>query len=157
MMIFVAFRLGMLTTTLGVPARKAWAIAILQPVAVFTVMIPMDSWSTILANPLVLGYGGAFFLIAVLWSYLTDRAGRPHIQSTHHLVQAYIRSRSGDLTDVESILEEWSKPSEVNTAQLSLNPQSLRWPCPLQSTSILFIVYTYPSDSTDSLHPGSAS
>ena len=25
MMIFVAFRLGMLTTTLGVPARKAWA------------------------------------------------------------------------------------------------------------------------------------
>ena len=120
MMIFVAFRLGMLTTTLGVPARKAWAIAILQPVAVFTVMIPMDSWSTILANPLVLGYGGAFFLIAVLWSYLTDRAGRPHIQSTHHLVQAYIRSRSGDLTDVESILEEWSKPSEVNTAQLSL-------------------------------------
>ena len=48
MMIFVAFRLGMLTTTLGVPARKAWAIAILQPVAVFTVMIPMDSWSTYL-------------------------------------------------------------------------------------------------------------
>ncbi len=120
MMIFIAFRLGMLTTTLGVPARKAWAIAILQPVAVFAVMIPIDSWALAIVHPITLGYGGAFFAIAAVWSYLTDRAGRPHIQSTHRLVQAYIRSRSGDLGDVESILEEWSKPSQVNTAQVNL-------------------------------------
>ena len=62
MMIFVAFRLGMLTTTLGVPARKAWAIAILQPVAVFTqsndsngfmeYLLEFFSWQLVL-NPII--------------------------------------------------------------------------------------------------------
>ncbi|MDI1495402.1 MAG: Membrane protein [Cenarchaeum symbiont of Oopsacas minuta] len=122
MIIFVAFRFGMLTTTLGVQARKAWAIAILQPTAVFVAMIPIGSWEMTLAHPVALGYGGIFFTISAIWSYLTDRAGRPHIKSTHHLVQAYIRSRSSDLGDVEQILEEWSKSSKVNTAQVSLKP-----------------------------------
>ncbi|MGQ0606338.1 MAG: DUF2070 family protein [Candidatus Nitrosotenuis sp.] len=119
MLIFTSFRLGILTTTLGTSMRKAWAICFIQPMTMYLVLIPQDQWISSLLDPLVLGIGAAFLAISSVWSYLTDRAGRPGVRSTHELIQAYLASRSkGNYGEVESIIESRSKPSSVITSQI---------------------------------------
>lgn len=120
MFIFASFRIGIMTTTLGVSMRKAWAICFLQPLAMYLVMVPSGLWAS-LHDPLVLGFGGAFLIIASVWSVITDRAGRPGVESTHKLLQAYLASMSkGTFDEVESIIESKSRPSSVLTSQVRL-------------------------------------
>ena len=119
MLIFASFRIGLLTTTLGTSMRKAWAIAFIQPLAMYFILVPQDQVIQSLLDPLVLGIGAAFLTISSVWSYLTDRAGRPEIKSTHALIQAYLASRGKDnYEEVESIIESRSKPSSVLTSQI---------------------------------------
>ncbi len=121
MMIFASFRIGIFTTTLGTSMRKAWALCFLQPLAMYLALIPHDLWTSSILNQPVLGIGVAFLAIATVWSFATDRAGRPGVESTHKLVQAYLASRSrGNFDEVESIIESRSKPSSVVTSQIRL-------------------------------------
>ena len=75
MFLFASFRIGIFTTTLGASIRKAWAICMVQPLAMFLVMIPYDMWGSMLTNPMAIGLGAVFLIIASVWSVLTDRAG----------------------------------------------------------------------------------
>ena len=90
MILFASFRIGLYTTTLGASLKKAWAIAFIQPLAMFLVLIPQESWIPMLTNPIALGYGFTFLIIATAWSVVTDRAGRPGMKSTHKTIQAYL-------------------------------------------------------------------
>ncbi|MFM8659627.1 MAG: DUF2070 family protein [Candidatus Nitrosotenuis sp.] len=119
MIIFTSFRLGLLTTTLGLSMRKAWAICFIQPMAMYLILIPQEQWLPSLTDPIVLGLGATFLGISTIWSYLTDRAGRPGIRSTHELIQAYLASRGkNNYEEVESIIESRSGPSDVVTSQI---------------------------------------
>lgn len=119
MLIFTSFRLGILTTTLGASMKKAWAICFIQPMAMYLVLTPQEQWIISLTDPLVLGIGATFLAISSIWSYLTDRAGRPGVRSTHELIQAYLASRGKqNYEEVESIIESRSKPSSVITSQI---------------------------------------
>ena len=72
-----------------------------------------------LTDPVSLAYGSAFLLIATAWSVLTDRAGRPGLDSTHKIIQAYLSSIKGkDLSEAEAVIEYSSTPSNVSTSQL---------------------------------------
>ena len=122
MFLFASFRIGIYTTTLGISLRRAWAICFVQPMAVFLVVIPQDLWSTMLTEPISLAYGMIFMIIATMWSYLTDRAGRPGMESTHKTIQAYIASRGDDYVDAEKILEQRSSEAHVSTSQIRLLP-----------------------------------
>lgn len=134
--VFAAFRYGILTTTLGAGAARAGALCLVQPVGVFAAMSwPAASaaeggsaaageaaalWMSLLHDPLAAGFGATFLAISVVWSRLTDRAGRPGVHSTHHLIQAYLSSRASDYAEIERIIEGRSRPSSVGTAQLRL-------------------------------------
>ena len=74
MLLFASFRIGIYTTTLGASLKKAWAICFIQPLAMFFVLIPQDMWFSILSDPIGLGYGISFLIIASTWSIVTDRA-----------------------------------------------------------------------------------
>src|SRR3989344_9556088 len=74
MFLFASFRIGIFTTTLGASIRKAWAICMVQPLAMFLVMIPYDMWNSMLTHPMAIGFGAVFLIIASVWSVLTDRA-----------------------------------------------------------------------------------
>ncbi|MCV0391881.1 MAG: DUF2070 family protein [Nitrosopumilus sp.] len=121
MFLFASFRIGIYTTTLGVSLRKAWAICFVQPLAMFFVLIPQDLWIPMLSDPLSLGYGISFMIIASVWSYLTDRAGRPGMESTHKTIQAYLASQGNDFTDAEEIMEQRSNETKVSTSQIRLS------------------------------------
>ncbi|MEK6865588.1 MAG: DUF2070 family protein, partial [Thermoproteota archaeon] len=64
MFLFASFRIGIFTTTLGASIRKAWAICMVQPLAMFLVMIPYDMWNSMLTNPMAIGFGAVFLIIA---------------------------------------------------------------------------------------------
>ncbi|MFB5620979.1 MAG: DUF2070 family protein, partial [Nitrosopumilus sp.] len=104
MFLFASFRIGIFTTTLGVSIKKGWMICFVQPLAMFMVLIPQDMWVPMLTDPITLGYGISFLIIASVWSVLTDRAGRPEMESTHKTIQAYLASQKNDFTEAEEIM-----------------------------------------------------
>ena len=117
-LIFSSFRIGIMTTTLGISMKKACALCFVQPLAMFFALIPIDMWS-ILYDVQSLVFGIAFLAIAVIWSYVTNRSGLPLIKSTHKLLQAYLQSVSqNDPSDMESIILETSKSSDISTSQI---------------------------------------
>ncbi|MFB5609909.1 MAG: DUF2070 family protein [Nitrosarchaeum sp.] len=121
MFLFASFRIGIFTTTLGASIKKAWAICMVQPLAMFLAIIPHDMWSTVLTNPLAIGFGVVFLIIASVWSVLTDRAGRPGMESTHRTIQAYLASQGNDFTEAEAIIEQRSYQTKVSTSQIRLS------------------------------------
>ncbi len=121
MILFASFRIGIYTTTLGVSIKRAWAICFVQPLAMFLVLIPHDMWMPLLGNPIALGYGMSFMIIASVWSALTDRAGRPGMESTHKTIQAYLASQGSDYTEAEEIMEQRSSETKVSTSQIKLS------------------------------------
>ena len=121
MILFASFRIGLYTTTLGASLKKAWAIAFIQPLAIFLVLIPQESWIPMLTNPIALGYGFTFLIIATAWSVVTDRAGRPGMKSTHKTIQAYLASQGNDVSDAEELMGEHATETKVATFQIKLS------------------------------------
>jgi putative membrane protein len=119
MFIFASFRIGLLTTTLGLSLKQAWLLCFVQPVSMFLVLVPTDIWGEALGIA-SLASGVVFLIASSVWSVMTDRAGRPGIESTHKLVQGYLASRSTDFHEVESILTSRATPSTVTTTQIKL-------------------------------------
>ena len=121
LLMFASFRIGVYTTTLGVSLRKAWAICLVQPLAMYAGLVPHDMWFQILAEPVGLTYGAAFMIISSVWSRLTDKAGRPEMESTHRTIQAYLASQGNDHTEAEKIMEQRSNETKVATSQIRLS------------------------------------
>ncbi|MCY4491335.1 MAG: DUF2070 family protein [Thaumarchaeota archaeon] len=124
MFLAASFRIGIYTTTLGISIKKAWAICFVQPLAIFLVLLPQEMWITILTDPISVGYGIAFLIIASVWSKLTDGAGRPGLESTHKTIQAYLASQGNDHTEVEKIIEKRSSSTKVATSQIRLRSEN---------------------------------
>ncbi|NQV38934.1 MAG: DUF2070 family protein [Nitrosopumilus sp.] len=121
LLLFASFRIGIYTTTLGASLKKAWAICLIQPVAMFLVLIPQELWVSILSEPIGLGYGISFLIIASAWSFVTDRAGRPAMKSTHKTIQAYLASQGNDFEDAEELMEQSSSETKVSTSQIKFS------------------------------------
>ena len=120
MFLCASIRIGVFTTTLGVSIKKIWAICLIQPLAMFLILIPQDMWISMLTNPMSLGYGIVFLIIASVWSLLTDKAGRPGMKSTHKTIQAYLASQKNDFTEAEELMEQRSNKTKVSTSQIRL-------------------------------------
>ena len=117
-LIFSSFRIGIMTTTLGLNMKKACALCFVQPLAMFFALVPISMWSVIY-DVQTLAFGVVFLGVAVAWSYITNRTGLPMIKSTHKLLQAYLQSVSqNDPQDMESIILETSKQSDISTSQI---------------------------------------
>ena len=124
LILFAGFRIGIYTTTLGASLKKAWAICLIQPLAMFLVLIPQDLWISILSEPVGLGYGVSFIIVASAWSFVTDRAGRPGMESTHKTIQAYLASQGNDFEDAEILMEERSTETKIDTSQIKFSTQN---------------------------------
>ncbi len=120
MFLFASLRIGIFTTVLGVDIKMILVICLIQPLAMFLVLIPQDLWIPMLTNPMALGYGIVFLIIASTWSLVTDKAGRPGMKSTHKTIQAYLASQGNDFTEAEELMEERSSKTKVSTSQIRL-------------------------------------
>ena len=124
LLLFASFRIGIYTTVLGASLKKALAICIIQPLAMFLALIPQDLWISILSEPIGLGYGISFIIIASAWSFVTDRAGRPGMESTHKTIQAYLASQGNDFEDAEMLMEERSSETKISTSQIKFSTEN---------------------------------
>ena len=72
MFIFSSFRIGIMTTTLGISMKKACVLCFVQPLAMFFALVPINMWS-VLDDVQTLAFGIVFLGVAVAWSYITNR------------------------------------------------------------------------------------
>ena len=164
MILFASFRIGLYTTTLGASLKKAWAIAFIQPLVMFFVLIPQELWIPMLSDVLALGYGFAFLIIASVWSIVTDRAGRPGMKSTHKTIQAYLASQGNDVKDAEELMEEHATETKVGTSQIRFStnneteftmvlPEIHPGPYhPVGGSNIPYLIYKNSSSSAMVMH-----
>lgn len=119
MFLFASFRIGIYTSVLGANLLKAWAVCFIQPLVIYLAIVPQQYWPN-LWDPMSLVFGIAFLVTATAWSTLTDRAGRPRLKSSHKLIQAYLASQANDHHEMETLMEDRSKESNVKTTQVKL-------------------------------------
>ena len=121
MLLFASFRIGIFTTVLGANIKKGLAVCLVQPIVMFLVLIPSERWTPMLTDPMTLVYGISFLIIASAWSIVTDRAGRPGMDSTHKTIQAYLASQKNDFVEAEELMEQRSSKAKVSTTQIRLH------------------------------------
>lgn len=120
MMLAAGLRVGIFTSVFGASLGRSVAVCMVMPIVFFLAFVPPQSWS-ILSSPIGLGFGALFVALAIVWAAIADRSGRPHIQSTFRLLQAFISSwtenRSGG---IEEMFESRAREETVSTGVLKL-------------------------------------
>lgn len=120
MFLAMGLRIGIFTSVFGASLPKVIAISPILPLLFFTSFIPIESVLLYLADPMGLGFGIAFMVIASLWSAITDRVGRPNIESTFKILQAYLLAWTDrNPSSMEIIFENRAHESKVDTYTLS--------------------------------------
>ena len=118
MFLFASFRIGIFTSTIGAKVKTAWAICLIQPLAIFFAFVPYHLWTPMLADVKSLTFGIAFLLLGTAWTILSDRA-TGKLSRTHKMLQAYVAaSTRNDPAQMETIIEERSEESTVSTFQI---------------------------------------
>ena len=119
MFLFASFRIGIFTSVIGAKVKLAWAICLMQPIAMFLAIIPYQLWVPMLTDLQAIGYGIIFLTIGTIWTIITDRAGGPKVPSTHKVLQAYVAAWTrNNPSEMERLIEERSQPSKVSTFQI---------------------------------------
>lgn len=120
MMMAAGLRVGIFTSVFGASLRRAVAICMVLPLVFFLAFVPPQSWS-ILANPAGIGFGALFVALAITWSALADRSGRPQVQSTFRLLQAFLSAWTENKPGgVEEIIEAKAHDELVSTSVMRL-------------------------------------
>ena len=125
MFLFASFRIGIFTSVLGAKVKIAWALCLIQPLAMFLAIVPWQFWIPMLTDLQTIAYGIVFLVVGTVWSIITDRAGGPKIPSTHKILQAYIKAwTKNDPSEMEHLMEERSQPSKVSTFQIKFKTKN---------------------------------
>jgi putative membrane protein len=115
MLLAAGLRVGIFTSVFGATAGRAVAICLVQPLLFFLAFVPPASYG-IIADPVGLGFGALFVALAITWSGMADRAGRPEIQSTFRLLQAFLTAWTENKTDeMEEFIESRAHDESVST------------------------------------------
>jgi putative membrane protein len=118
MFLFASFRIGIFTSVIGSKVKKALALCLVQPLAMFLAFVPPEYWVPMLSDLKAIYYGIVFFSLGTAWTILTDRA-TGKLESTHKMLQAYVAASSrNDPVDMETMMEARSEESKVSTFQV---------------------------------------
>ncbi len=126
MVFAVGLRIGIFTSVFGAPLKHSIPIAFVTPsVLAFTITgITIDAILSIPSNILI---PSSVILVVIVWCILADRAGRPHVESTFRLLQAYLLAwTENDPRLMESMMESKAYRARVRTKMLSLYMNSKR-------------------------------
>jgi len=84
-------RIGIFTSVFGAGLPRAVGISFLQPLIVlFAFKHSSLFYSNIIRDPIAVGFGLTLVMLAVLWTIIADRAGRPVLKSTFAVLQAFL-------------------------------------------------------------------
>jgi putative membrane protein len=115
MLLAAGLRVGIFTSVFGAGIGRAVAICLVQPLLFFLAFVPPASYG-ILFDPVGLGFGTLYVALAIAWSAMADRAGRPDIQSTFRLLQAFLNAWTENKPDkMEEYIESRAHDESVST------------------------------------------
>lgn len=120
MMLAAGLRIGIFTSVFGAGLGRAITVCMVMPLVFFLGFVPPAMWD-ILAAPVGLGFGAVFLALAISWAAIADRAGRPAVQSTFRLLQAFLSSWTENKSGgIEEMFEARAHEEAVSTGVLKI-------------------------------------
>ncbi len=90
MLLAVGMRIGIFVSVFGTCITRSILSAFIQPLLLLMAFVPFAFYASI--APMITGiiYGSFFIILALAWVWLADRAGRPYVNSTFKVLQAFL-------------------------------------------------------------------
>lgn len=133
MMLAIGLRIGIFTSVFGANLIKAIITAIIQPTIFLLLTIPSFLFIEIFSDAIAIFFGLIIIGLGIGWVILADRAGRPNLQSTFAVLQAFLSAwTENKVENIEKIFLSKSKDEPVNTDIVKFynKRQSLYWVLP---------------------------
>ena len=117
MLLVVGLRIGILTSVFGASLRRAIPVSFIQPlIFLFAIVNSFVFYYDALTYPIGFGFGFTLVMLAILWSIIADRAGRPVIKSTFRVLQAFLAAWTDNKADkMEEIAESRAQNRVIAT------------------------------------------
>jgi putative membrane protein len=90
MFLAIGLRIGIFTSVFGATISKAITVSFISPLLFLFAFLPFTFYFEALTTPIALGFGSSLLLLGIIWTISADRAGRPRIESTFRVLQAFL-------------------------------------------------------------------
>jgi putative membrane protein len=90
MFLAIGLRTGIFTSVFGATISKAITVSLISPLLFLFAFLPFTFYFEALTTPIALGFGSSLLLLGIIWTISADRAGRPRIESTFRVLQAFL-------------------------------------------------------------------
>src|SRR5919199_2558178 len=123
MSLAIGLRIGIFTSVFGAKLLRAIAASIIQPIIFLFLLENSPSFPrAIILNPVGVAFGLSLIAIVIAWTVMADRSGRPRIESTFRVLQAFLAAWTENKTDqMERIAEAKAHDEEVYTYVIRFN------------------------------------
>ncbi len=123
MSLAIGLRIGIFTSVFGAKLRRAIPASIIQPIIFLFLLENSASFPyDIIINPVGIAFGLSLIAIVIAWTIMADRSGRPRIESTFRVLQAFLAAWTENKTDqMERIAEAKAHDEEVYTHTIRFN------------------------------------
>jgi putative membrane protein len=124
MSLAIGLRIGIFTSVFGARLRRAIAASVIQPlIFLFAFENSVFFSHNILLYPVGLGFGLSLISIGIVWTVVADRAGKPRVESTFRLLQAFLAAWTENRTDnMEKIAEAKAHDELLSTYVVKFKP-----------------------------------
>lgn len=121
MFLAIGLRTGIFTSVFGATLIKAIPVSFISPLLLLFAFLPFTFYFEVLTTPIALGFGSSLLLLGIIWTIFADRAGRPRIESTFRVLQAFLAAWTENKAEnMEKITESRAHIETVLTYILKL-------------------------------------
>jgi putative membrane protein len=121
MFLAIGLRTGIFTSVFGATLIKAIPVSFISPLLFLFAFLPFTFYFEALTTPIALGFGSSLLLLGIIWTIFADRAGRPRIESTFRVLQAFLAAWTENKAEnMEKITESRAHIETVLTYILKL-------------------------------------
>lgn len=116
MMLAIGLRIGIFNSVFGANLLQAIKTAVIQPIVFLFLIIPPSIVIEFFFDVAAISFGLILIGLGIGWTILADRAGRPNLQSTFALLQAFLSAwTENKVENIEKLLLAKSKDELVYT------------------------------------------
>ena len=116
MFLAIGLRTGIFTSVFGATISKAITVSFISPLLFLFAFLPFNFYFEALTTPIALGFGSSLLLLGIIWTISADRAGRPKIESTFRVLQAFLAAWTENKAEnMEKITESRAHIETVST------------------------------------------
>ena len=126
MSLAIGLRIGIFTSVFGAKLYRAIAASVIQPI-IFSFLFK-NSLSfpySLVLHPVGVAFSLSLIAIVIVWTIIADRSGRPRVESTFRLLQAFLAAWTENKTDeMERIAEAKAHSEEIDTYAMIFKPHN---------------------------------